>query len=208
MNSDQLKQFNVVARTENLREASEILFISASALSKTIATLEKELSCTLFNRIGKTIILNENGRKLLAHSEVIAEELEQIDKEFAALRKSEERFILISKTQFYFATLLNAEANIDFSHYGTIIQSPDSTHTMLDSLLNHEVHAVIDYDLPEYANKNKYLRKYILAKEQYNLFVYEGDPWYKRQSIDIKELSNRTFIACGDNIFQQVLSIL
>ena len=58
--------FRAVAETEHLPSASEILFVSPSALSRTIGLLEKELGQPLFIREGRRLRLNTSGERLLA----------------------------------------------------------------------------------------------------------------------------------------------
>lgn len=61
----QLRYFQVVARKQHMTKASECLNISQSSLSKTIASLEKELGVKLFDRKCKCIELNEFGKIFL-----------------------------------------------------------------------------------------------------------------------------------------------
>lgn len=57
-----LKYFLTVAKTEHITKAAKELNIVQPALSKTISSLEKEICVSLFDRKGKYIELNENGR--------------------------------------------------------------------------------------------------------------------------------------------------
>lgn len=65
MELHQLKYFVQVARLESVSKASEVLHVSQPALSKTIAKLEGELGCKLFDRVGKRLYLNDRGRYFL-----------------------------------------------------------------------------------------------------------------------------------------------
>jgi len=76
MNIIQLKCFNTVAQIENMSKASALLHISQPAISKNIARLESELGCSLFERNGKSLKLNENGERLLKYSSEAMETLE------------------------------------------------------------------------------------------------------------------------------------
>ncbi|MFN3197450.1 MAG: LysR family transcriptional regulator [Bradymonadia bacterium] len=60
-----LPAFRVVAQTEHLPTASERLNVSASALSRTIRLLEDEVGRPLFDRVGRRLVLNADGRALL-----------------------------------------------------------------------------------------------------------------------------------------------
>lgn len=65
MDQNSLHAFAVVAQLENMTKASEVLHISQSALSNIVDKLELELGQSLFDRRGKKLRLNDNG-KLLA----------------------------------------------------------------------------------------------------------------------------------------------
>ena len=57
----QLRYFCVVAKHQNMTKAAAELMISQPALSKTIASLEKELGTPLFVRRNRSIFLNRAG---------------------------------------------------------------------------------------------------------------------------------------------------
>lgn len=60
-----LPTFRAVAETEHLPTAAERLHVTPAAISRTIGLLEERLDKKLFNRSGRSIVLNENGRALL-----------------------------------------------------------------------------------------------------------------------------------------------
>ena len=62
MNSDQLFYFKKVAELEHMSKAAERLYISQTRLSRSIASLERELGVPLFDRVGRGIKLNEAGK--------------------------------------------------------------------------------------------------------------------------------------------------
>jgi DNA-binding transcriptional LysR family regulator len=60
-----LPVFQAVGETEHLPTAARRLHVTASGLSRTIRMLEDSLGETLFERTGRAIRLNTNGRRLL-----------------------------------------------------------------------------------------------------------------------------------------------
>ncbi len=60
-----LPVFRAVAETEHLPSASKVLHVTPAAISRTIGLLEDRLELELFNRTGKRLVLNGNGRALL-----------------------------------------------------------------------------------------------------------------------------------------------
>jgi len=60
----QLEVFCAVARRSNVSRAAEEVSISQSAASMALAELERQLGENLFDRPGKKLVLNANGRQL------------------------------------------------------------------------------------------------------------------------------------------------
>lgn len=60
-----LPAFRAVAETEHLPSASELLGVSPSALSRTIKLIEEDVGRPLFDREGRQLRLNSNGRAFL-----------------------------------------------------------------------------------------------------------------------------------------------
>ena len=57
-----LQYFCAVAKSQNITKTAAELWISQPALSRAIRSLENELGCELFDRVGKNIVLNDTGR--------------------------------------------------------------------------------------------------------------------------------------------------
>lgn len=71
MELTQLKQFKAVASTQNITTASQQLFISQPALTRTIYKLEDELGTSLFDRSDRKLKLNSIGKRVLAYVNII-----------------------------------------------------------------------------------------------------------------------------------------
>lgn len=69
INLELYKVFYYVATTLSFSKASDKLFISQSAVSQSIKSLEKNLDTTLFNRNTKRVTLTHEGELLLQHIE-------------------------------------------------------------------------------------------------------------------------------------------
>lgn len=71
MEINQLKYFKAVAETGKMVLAAERMFVTPSAISASISSLEKELGMPLFIRKGNRLLLNRQGEILLGHAEYI-----------------------------------------------------------------------------------------------------------------------------------------
>ncbi|MCI5120361.1 MAG: LysR family transcriptional regulator, partial [Candidatus Electrothrix sp. AUS4] len=63
-----LRQFQIfiaVAETKQVTRASKKLFLTQSAVSMALAELENQLGGPLFDRHGRSLLLNDRGRYLL-----------------------------------------------------------------------------------------------------------------------------------------------
>jgi DNA-binding transcriptional LysR family regulator len=72
--------FRTVARLNHLGRAAEELGITQPTLSRTIRALEARYELPLFDRHGRTVRLNDNGRVLLEHVERALQGLEDADR--------------------------------------------------------------------------------------------------------------------------------
>ncbi|HAS61238.1 MAG TPA: LysR family transcriptional regulator [Vibrio sp.] len=61
----QLKVFATINHYDTLTEAAEALFLSKAAVSMALSELEKQLGHSLFDRVNKRLVLNQEGLKLL-----------------------------------------------------------------------------------------------------------------------------------------------
>jgi len=71
------KAFIAVAEKSSFSKASEHLYITQPAVSKRISLLEDKLGSTLFDRIGRKVILNEAGKALLPVALRILQEVKE-----------------------------------------------------------------------------------------------------------------------------------
>jgi DNA-binding transcriptional LysR family regulator len=67
----QLEIFNAVVETQQVTKASKKLFITQSAVSLALIELENQLGGPIFDRQGRSLILNDRGRYLLPLSREI-----------------------------------------------------------------------------------------------------------------------------------------
>jgi LysR family transcriptional repressor of citA len=91
-----LKTFIVAAKYENLRRASEDLFLTQPALSKHIKGLEDHLNTKLFDRVGKNISLTPAGYKFLLYATEIVDKYEINMEEFEGWKQGYNRKLIIA----------------------------------------------------------------------------------------------------------------
>ncbi|MEO5671076.1 MAG: LysR family transcriptional regulator [Ramlibacter sp.] len=80
----QLEVFSATAREGSTRAAADKVARSQSAASTALADLEKTLGVELFDRVGRRLSLNENGRALLPRAVSLLEQSGELERLFDA----------------------------------------------------------------------------------------------------------------------------
>lgn len=179
----QLRYFCHAAHTENFSKCAEELGIPQSAVSRTVATLEKELGCPLFDRAGKKVILNEQGKYFL---DAVEKSISGLDRAIDYLSRSSEKTI---KLQVLASTKLIPDLLVDFSAAEpnvrfVIYQQPGEK----------------DYDLRITAKENAPEHScVVLMRERVVLAVPEEHRLYHRDVIDAEEIQGERFVGLAKN---------
>ncbi|MCY7305959.1 MAG: LysR family transcriptional regulator, partial [Rhodoferax sp.] len=84
LNLRQLEVFAAIAREGSSRAAAERVSRSQSAASSALAELEGVLGVQLFDRMGRRLVLNENGRALLPGAIALLEQAVDLEALFGA----------------------------------------------------------------------------------------------------------------------------
>ncbi len=79
----QLQVFGAVARSESVSLAARELAMSQSAVSGSLAELERQFDVRLFERVGKRLQLSEVGRSLRPRAEALCEQALELEAGFA-----------------------------------------------------------------------------------------------------------------------------
>lgn len=172
------------------------LYISPSALSTAIHKLESELGVRLFDRVGRNIRLNENGKKF---HERVARILDELDLACDELKNSADmrgqKLSIVTSTHVLweepFSEYIRCNPNVQFDHHAisvdriggsTLASNCDFIITALDDMPteNYEYAILIPNDRP------------VLA-------VYEGHPLAGRKEVSLNEVRNEPFIALSNN---------
>ena len=75
LDSRQLRAFVTLARTGSFTRAAQELHLTQSAISHGIRALEEAVGCRIVDRVGKTVLVNQAGERLLQAAEKILAEM-------------------------------------------------------------------------------------------------------------------------------------
>jgi DNA-binding transcriptional LysR family regulator len=75
----QLEIFVAISRTESVSRAAEELFLSQSATSTALGEFERQFNLKLFDRVGKSLRINEAGQRLLPRAVELLDRAKEIE---------------------------------------------------------------------------------------------------------------------------------
>ena len=93
----QLQYFRALAHRQNLTKCAEDFFVSQSTLSNALSRMEEDLGVQLFDRKGRTLVLNEYGKIYLRYVETALKALEDGQKAIHD-RASDKELVVIVNT--------------------------------------------------------------------------------------------------------------
>ena len=153
MTFHQLRVFLAVARHGSYSRAAEELFLTQPAVSAQVRELERTLDAAFFERVGRTIVLTEAGKELLAYAERICaliDEARLAMEELDGLKRGRIAVAAVSTAGAYVLPLLLGEFQ---KRYPGISMNLEVTNRALvrDRLLHNEVDLVVMGRPPEEA---------------------------------------------------------
>ena len=87
MTLEQMKIFAEAARCNSFTQAAENLGLTQSAVSTSVRKLEKEFGVTLFERLGRNVVVSDAGQVLLGESERILSDIDLTVRRVASFGK-------------------------------------------------------------------------------------------------------------------------
>lgn len=141
----QLRAFVAVVEEESFTMAARRLFVTQSAVSHSLRTLEEQLDCKLLDRTGKRVTVTVEGELLLIRSKSVLKELERASRELDGLRRWGQTRIRIGAPHtlcHYVVPSVLREFRDCFPRCEPVIEAGDTTH-LLDRLANAELDLVV-----------------------------------------------------------------
>lgn len=71
MNIENIEAFVYINHYGSFNKAAEVLYISQPTVTARIQSLERELDCRVFDRLGKQISLTDKGKQFLPYAQQI-----------------------------------------------------------------------------------------------------------------------------------------
>lgn len=184
MDLNQLEAFRNIARRQNISQAARDLYISQSALAKTLQQIEGELHTPLFNRDGKRICLNSAGELLLHYSDIASNSLKKAEELIQDKKKDR-----VNVVRVIFRTPIGNPVS---ALRGFMNENPETIpHVAFDS----EVHG--DYDLEVFETQKVFQGNQLIrvCSDRICLLLSKSHPLAQRnRSVAICELEGERFV--------------
>lgn len=141
----QLRAFVAVVEEGSFTLAARRIFVTQSAVSHSLRTLEEQLSCRLLDRSGKRVVVTSEGEILLKRCKRVIHELEQAGRDLDSLRRWGQTRIRIGAPQtlchFLIPPVLR-EFKDCFPRCEPVIEAGDTT-ALLDRLSDSDLDLVV-----------------------------------------------------------------
>jgi len=189
----QLTYFRTIAKTQHLGRAASELGVSQPALSRTIARLETEFGIPLFDRKGRSILLNRYGRALLTRVERALQELEDAHKELTDIFNQESGTVSLA----FLATfgtwlvpdLMRAFQTNHPKMNFRLLQGP--APTLLSLLMSGDVDLCLSSPMFE----DPQVEWEPIGEEELFVLVPETHPLARKRSVKLKDVADEAFIS-------------
>lgn len=188
----QLKYFKALAERGHLTKTADDLKIAAPSLSASIARLETEIGCKLFDRDGRNIRLNKSGEVYLKYVTDILQQLENAQREVheIANERNATLSIAISSPVVWLDALrsfINEYPDIKISH--TLLKHDQLKDFSYCSTFDFLITAVSD------VTDNRWEYDCLLADDKPVIAVYPSHPFADRKGLRLCETKDEKFIA-------------
>jgi Transcriptional regulator len=189
----QLYYFVKVARKEHVTQAAEELHVAQSAVSRQIHQLEEELGAKLFVQKGRNLQLTPVGSLFLKRAEVILADLERavieiqefLDPDRGEIRIGFPHSLGISLVPLVVAAFRKLHPNVKFRFKQGMYP------TLIRDLTKGEIDLAFISPFPD---ENEQVCGEVLLTEELYAIVPPGHPLAKRESIELSELKDETFV--------------
>jgi DNA-binding transcriptional LysR family regulator len=194
-----LRILREVARAGSFSAAADALFLSQSAVSQQIATLEREVGMQLLDRTREGPKLTDAGRVLVAHADAAIARLDEAERELAAIAGLEGGELRLASFPTASATVLTEAVSVFHRRHpkvrlGVADAEPEES---LPQLRRGEIDLALTFDYPTIpAIDERDLDRTLLLTESMHLCLPAEHPLAARDVVPLAELRDEVWL-CG-----------
>lgn len=192
MEWQQLEYFIAIAKSQHMTNAAKELSVTQPALSRSIATLEKEFGVELFERRGRNLVLNRYGRILLGRARTALGEIEKAKQEIANQIHPSSGMLSLCFPHILGAELFPAMLGAFREQYASI--RFDLNQCTIDELVLRIHNNDCDFGITTSESVNDALHWHLIGQTELYLAMPLSHPWANKNSIRLEELHEALYV--------------
>lgn len=191
-----LKYFKDAAFYENFSKAAQANFVPQSSISKAVKALEVQYETNLFDRVGKSIFLNDNGRFLYEKVCLILDNLQECEQHFSYA--SQQNISVYVQDAGFFIALLSAD-------YMRAHPKHHLSHLSYLDVQHSSGHAFDFTFMPKLDDMSGYNYEELLTDE-FVLLVSKEHPLADYDEVTVDQLKDEDFICLYSSMWARILT--
>lgn len=192
MEWQQLEYFIAVAKSQHMTNAAKELSVTQPALSRSIATLEKEFGVELFERRGRNLVLNRYGQLFLERAQNAWMEIEKAKQEIANQINPWSGILSLAFPHILGAELFPAMLGAFREQYTDI--RFDLNQCSIDELVLRILHNECDFGITTRESVQDTFHWHLIGESELYLAAPLHHPWASRKSIRLEELRGASYV--------------
>lgn len=194
-----LRILREVASQGSFSAAADALYLSQSAVSQQVGTLEREVGMSLLERTREGPKLTDAGRALVGHADAAIARLEEAERELAAIAGLEGGELRLASFPSASATVLTEAVSVFHGRHPkvrlTIAEAePEES---LPQLRSGELDIVLAFDYPSVPSReDRDLERTQILTESMHLALPKGHPLAEQQVVPLADLADAQWL-CG-----------
>lgn len=205
MNLLHMKYAIVIAETNSINKAAELLYVGQPTLSRAVKELESSLGVTIFERSAKGMFLTPDGETFIRYAKTVLRQVDAIEEMFQKGRVSKKRFSVSVPRASYIAEAFAAFSKlVDQNMQAEIFYKETNSMRTLRNVLQENyklgiVRYAENYDKYYKAMmEEKGLEHELITKFRYVLLMNSSSPLAAKENITFDDLKDKIEIAHAD----------
>ena len=205
MNLLHMKYAIVIAETNSINKAAELLYVGQPTLSRAVKELESSLGVTIFERSAKGMFLTPDGETFIRYAKTVLRQVDAIEEMFQKGRVSKKRFSAsvprasyIAEAFAAFSKLIGKDTQAEIFYKET-----NSMRTLRNVLQENYKLGIVRYaeNYDKYYKammEEKGLEHELITKFRYVLLMSDSSPLAAKENITFDDLKDKIEIAHAD----------
>jgi len=190
-----LRFFCMTAELEHISKAAERLCVTQPYLTRVIGQIEAEFGTTLFDRVGRTIVLNPYGRVLYQQSKKVLSDMENLYTEMDfALERGTRTITFLCNTETYTSDMIIEFQRLN-ANYGLKILNA-TREEMVEKLKTGEADFAL-CDPPIDAGAPSYIATQVVLQDIAYVMLPPGHRLLGRSAVRLEELDGERLITAA-----------